>query len=381
LADVFSAKTILWATAARLMLGDVPWRRAALNYVLTAYHTCDGVSLEPDAAPGFWEPGAELMAKYMLIVAAGDGGIFDKVVERETPAARLGRLRFCSAFLREAIHARRPGDDLPPGPLGRLLAAIAVQWSEIIGRYRNVAHPELLEGFEQGLIQIYRASEREYDPELCLRTMSHGTLTDAATRLLDAAERRAGPRLPHAIQARLRSLLAADPQSVDAIEQAKLLLYLAETCAGVGAGQLFRAAALLVPAGRITEEQIAVFDAVIDLLDYPVRLANDVAGCLASRGGDLDAKESCCTILIPRNASGAGRAAAIVHAVGACRRLGASLEREIEREMGRLAAVWPSMAMLVRRGMFIGRRVYEMGHYATLDRERMSSIADELDRR
>lgn len=73
------------------------------------------------------------------------------------------------------------------------------------------------------------------------------------------------------------------------------------------------------------------------------------------------------------------RATAIIESLGTCRSLAAWLSVEIGDQMERLAAAWPSMGACFRRGVFVGRRVYEVGHYTTISRAEMSAIFAEAD--
>jgi hypothetical protein len=155
-----------------------------------------------------------------------------------------------------------------------------------------------------------------------------------------------------------------------------VLLYLAEASSSVGAGLLFRTAALAAPASRVTPRSIAHLDAAAALLDYHVRLGNDLSGLLDFPGGDRDPKVNAGTILVPAAASGAAREAAIIQALATCRRLLAWLAGEVGGAIDRVAEAWPSMGTVLRRGVFVGRRVYEVGHYTTVSRAEMRAIMD-----
>src|SRR6185437_4222878 len=99
LADRFVEKTPAWADAAGLLLPDPGWRTAAMNYALTAFFTHFRIPTEWDPEGALWEERADLIARYMLLVAAGDEGIFDSVIERETPERRWARLQRASRYL------------------------------------------------------------------------------------------------------------------------------------------------------------------------------------------------------------------------------------------------------------------------------------------
>ena len=104
-----------------------------------------------------------------------------------------------------------------------------------------------------------------------------------------------------------------------------------------------------------------------------------MSGFLDSPGGERDPKENSCTILVPRSLSGAAREAAVIQALATNRRLAAWLSGEVGAHVDRVAAEWPSMGVILRRGSLVGRRVYEVGHYTTLSRAEMSAIFTEAD--
>ncbi len=190
--------------------------------------------------------------------------------------------------------------------------------------------------------------------------------------------------MPPSIAERARELagVALGGGSPVAANELRALLYLAETSGAIGAGLLFRAAALAAPAcgvPSLTGESIAVIDAAATVFDYHVRLSNDVSGFLESPSGDRDPKENVCTILVPSAASGAPREAAVVRALATSRRLAAWLSGEVSAHLDRVTVAWPSMGVVWRRGAFVGRRAYEVGHYTTLSRAQMSAIFAEAD--
>ena len=165
----------------------------------------------------------------------------------------------------------------------------------------------------------------------------------------------------------------------DIARELRTLLHLAEVSSSIGAGLLFRTAALAAPSSSVPDGSIAVLEAAAKLLDYQVRLSNDASGFLGSPGGDRDAKENACTILVPSSASGAAREAAIMRALATRLRLASWLGGQVGGQVDRVAAAWPSMGALFRRGALVGRRVYEVAHYTTVTRAQMSAIFDEAE--
>jgi hypothetical protein len=368
--DRFAAKTLAWAASVGLGLPGAAWRTASTNYALTAFFIHFRVPTEWDEAAASWEERADLTARYMLLVAAGDEGVFDRVFPGEAPERRWARLEASSRFLQRALESDRP--PAPPRvPGAQLLAAITDQWRELFERYRRSCHPAAAASFRAGLGSLYAASLAE-----------HRAWRERArsTAMAGAMEKRS-PAPPPCVAARVRALawdssLRAQPA---AASELRALVYLAEVSSAIGAGLLFQTAALAAPASVVTNDSIAVVDAAAMLLDYHVRLSNDVSGFLREPGGDRDPKENACTILVPGSVSGAARAAAVVHALAVCERIAAWLSGEVSGHIDRVAAAWLSMGTIFRRGAFVGRRAYEVGHYTTLSRFQMSAIFDEAD--
>jgi hypothetical protein len=118
---------------------------------------------------------------------------------------------------------------------------------------------------------------------------------------------------------------------------------------------------------------------VATLLDYRFRVANDLANLHAASNGDRDPKENAWTILVPKHLEGSRRELAAARAIATVRRVADRIGGCLERELERLSGLWPSVARWIRRGILVGRRVYEIGHYSSLPASSMRRIADELD--
>jgi hypothetical protein len=374
--DRFADKTLQWAASAGLLLPHPAWQKAAANYALTAFFIHFRIPTEWDEAGARWEERADLTARYMLLVAAGDEGIFDRILDGETPEQRWIRLEASARFLQGALPSKRARPRLPRVPGTELLSAIAREWRVLFDRYQRSCHPAAAASFCVGLAGLYTASLAEHRIGFASGLLA-GRGEDPAA--VAAIEKRFAATAPF-IAARARALVGgALGGDLPATNELLVLLYLAEVASSIGAGLLFRTAALTAPASSVTSRSIHLLEAAATLLDYHVRLSNDVSGFLESPGGDRDPKENACTILVPRSASGATRVAAIVQALALCRRLAAWIGGEVGGQIDRIAAAWPSMGTILRRGAFVGRRVYEVGHYTTISRTGMSAIFDEAD--
>jgi hypothetical protein len=376
LGDRFTDKTLQWAASAGLLLPYPAWQQAAANYALTAFFIHFRIPTEWDETGALWEERADLTAKYMLLVAAGDEGIFDRILDGETPEQRWVRLEASSRFLQGALQGEGARPSLPRVPGSELLAAIAGEWRALFDRYQRACLPAAAASFRLGLADLYAASLAEHRASLA-SGLPAGLGEDPAYAA--SIERRFNAA-PPIIAARARALvggvLGGDRRAANELSA---LLYLTEVASAIGAGLLFRAAALIAPLSHVTTRRIHHLEAVATLLDYHVRLSNDLSGFLESPGGDRDPKENACTILVPQSASGATRAAALIQALATCRRLAAWVGGEVGGQIDHLAAVWPWMTTILQRGAFIGRRIYEVGHYTTISRAGMSAIFDEAE--
>lgn len=335
-AEAFADEALAWADARALLPAEPAIRRAARGYALTAFHMHDGVTARRRAH-------ADLAARFMLLVTAGDEGIFDRVFagEGEDDDARRARLLASARYLADPARDA-PAPDIPGAPL---LAAIAAGFREIIAAAAPTAHPDLLHAFRAGLADLYDKSVAEHFP---------------------APSRRPPP-----------AVIAARLAAADDAERA-VLGYLIDAASAVGAGLLFRAAALAAPAAEVPPGGAAALDRAAALIDHAVRLANDASSFLSSPSGDRDPKRNSCTLLVPASASGVARAEAVVRALAVSRRLSAWIQDELSRAMAQLDEAWPWMGAVFRRGAHIGRRVYEIGHYTTIDPAEVSAVAAEI---
>ena len=350
-ADRFAARVLDWAERRGLLPDEPPIRRAQQNYALTAFFIHHRLTAAWDGPRRGWEARADLSARYMVIVAAGDEGIFDRRAPGESAAQRLDRLRISARYLRSVLTAEPPAA-LPSDLFGApLLQAIAAAWEDLLAAWREHAHPLLFEGFARHLDGLYQASIAELEE-----------------RVIEGVPEGAPP------------LAGERRSSADRASELAVQRYLRDAAEAVGAGLLYRAVALGAPRLEVSAERVAALDAVAVLLDQHFRLANDLAGFLASPGGDRDDKPTTCSILVPKDLQGKARATAIVRAAAIVRRMSLGVGEALERRVAELGRCWPEMAILLQRGIFVGRRVYEAGHYTTVSRAVMSAIFAELPR-
>ncbi|APR84035.1 Hypothetical protein A7982_09384 [Minicystis rosea] len=373
LEDPFIAETFAWAASAGVLLPSEAWRCAATSYALTALYIHHGIPTEWDATGADWGTRATLAARYMILVAAGDEAIFDAVMPGETEAARRSRLEASARFLRDAVGVEGSQIPAPPVPGAEMLGAIATQWRALLDEHARACLPAAAASFRAGLADLYAASVAEHRADLAADPFARGRDAEAVTALV--ADRFAAS--PACVAQRAEKLAARihDPEAEDEL---RVLLYLTEAGSAIGAGLLFRAAALAAPAKHAAEGGVALLEATATLLDLAFRLDNDRSGFLDAPGGDRDPKQNACSILLPAESSGPARAARIVAVMVLCQRLADWLARELGAHLDRLSSVWPSMGEVVRRGVLVGRRVYEKGHYTTLSRAEMRAIFAEL---
>lgn len=383
IAEAFVAKHVRSAARTDLLLSGAGRRRAAVNYVLTAFGMYYRGADDASAARAGWEADADFAARFMLSVAACDERIFDYRGERETEEDANLRLTISAAFLQRV--ARGDGTAAVPEVDGAaVLAAIASCWRGIVARCGESCSPALLEGWRRALggycaANLGERAEGVVENPLALAFASGG---EARQRAIEAITARCAS-VPPVVAARIERLLRAparDPEG-SAADQRELraLLYLADVGVSIGAGALFRTIALGAPGELVDGRMADSLERTASLADYAFRLANDLSGLLDSATGDRDSKQNCWSILVPKGLAGAARQEAIKAAFATCRGLVGWLEGELGHELSRLEAAWPAMHGAVRRAMIIGRRVYEVGHYDSLSIAQMGAIFDELD--
>ncbi|MFT3775632.1 MAG: hypothetical protein QM820_60570 [Minicystis sp.] len=381
LADMFTAKSLCWARGAGLLLPGEGSLRATANYALTAFfiHHAGGGAVE-----AAWEPAADLSATCMMAVAAGDDGIFDGVFEGEGREARQQRLEASARFL-QAVVAGDASAEAPAVNGAPLLAAIGAEWRRTLVRYGGFTHPIIVAGWQRSLHDLYQASVNEYaealvENPLVSRLAAGGMMGRAAAHEIEQRYAATAPRVvADRIDVLLRAPVADGEPRARAITELRLILYLCDMASSMGAGLLFRAGALRTPADQVTDGRARTLDAAATLLDFAFRLENDVSSFTGWAEGERDLKTGACAAIIGRDVPGPQRAAAVSRALAVCHDVGTWLRRELAIAIEELEAEWPVMATAVRRGAFVGHRVYQIGHYETVTRDRMREVYEELE--
>jgi hypothetical protein len=256
-----------------------------------------------------------------------------------------------------------------------------MHFEEMRARFARTSHPLLFDGFCRAAAGLYAANLNELSSavtdNLLVRRLSSPRSRACASAAID---RRYAAGAPACVRDRLRMLLAAALDDHGAAGEAqraiRLLCYLIDVAPSIGAGATFRAAALWSPAEAITDAMVIALDRVATLVDYRFRLANDLADLAGSADHDRDAKENAWTILVPKRSSGKARELALVRAAIACDELALWLDDELRGPLRELDAIWPSMAVMIRRGIQVGGGFYSLGHYAKLSRQDVGAILD-----
>lgn len=362
--SVFAAEVLHWTVRTGLCL-DIRTCPGALAYIRTAYH------MFPDPAV------ATIVARYMMLAAVGDVFVFDRIADDESQASRLLRLEVSATYLIDAIR----GGDVPGPPpnvtSAPYLASIAAQWVELRARLEDRAHVHLLRAWCAGATGLYEGSVREHLPEVTDNPLVELLVTDRAAA--HALMARYISQAPRAISARLAELFDAcvkRPSRVAEVElELRVILYLIDVNT-IGAGLAVRTAALTVDRAQVPAGGPQSLDEVLPLLDYRVRLANDLSDFVASFGHDRDNKKNACSLLVPKEASGVGRAVALMRAVGVIRRVARFLDAALDESLTQLSTIWPAMATCVRRGRHIGVTTYEVGHFTTVAESELDAIVE-----
>jgi hypothetical protein len=376
--EIFAAQSVVEARRSGLISGEVDWQRQALGYAMTAF----AIGIRPPDAIGVsgsdWEPATRAVARVMLALASSDEEITDRMFPGEGPRARRTRLAASIDYLNASIRGEARE---PPDVCGKdVLQATARTWNDFFALVTPAADETLLAGVKQAAEAVYVANIEELS---------------RADRVFTALERRPSPRsaaaverryttsAPEPIAYRIRELLQVvlcEPQhgSEESWRELRLLCRLSRVAPSIGAGCALLAMAATEPARAIPAGGAAAFLQVTPLLDYYFRLANDLAFSDATRG-DRDSKSNTFTCLIPAGLTGKAREQASVAALVTCRATAAWLERLIDSAVGALSRLWPLGARWLRRGIHVGHRAYEIGHYERLAPEAIAGIVAEIE--
>jgi hypothetical protein len=374
--EIFAAQSVVEARRSGLVSGEVDWQRQALGYAMTAFAIGTRPPGAGSASGGDWEPTTRAIARIMLALASSDEEITDRVFPDEGPRARRARLAASVDYLIASIRGEARE---PPDVRGKdVLEAIARTWDRFLALVAPAADEAILAGVRQAAEALYRANIEE----LSRADRVFTSLRRPSTRAAAAVERRYAMSAPEPIAHRIRELLQVvlrepEHRSEESWRELRLLCRLSRVAPSIGAGCSLLAMAATEPARAIPAGGAAAFLRVTPLLDYYFRLANDLAFSDATRG-DRDAKSNTFTCLLPGGLMGKAREQASVAALRTCRATAAWLEGLLDSAMGELSRLWPLGARWLRRGTYVGRRAYELGHFERLTLDAMGDIVAEI---
>jgi len=379
-ASLFAACQIAEAARRGFILPFPKWRRALLNYGLTAFYTCARPGTTGDQLQGALRK-ATLASMYMTLIALGDCAVFDSKLPGDDAETWLPRLRASAAFL--AVNAGgEPGE--APDVGGRdMLERVSSGWRNFLAPVGQ-AHPEARLRFQRGLRRIYEASLAEYTPEVteCAEVdawaRGGGRRAAAVTALEHVAS-----ELPEQLAEHLRTLVRSGETHPDRVatlqSEIRLWIYLTAVAPTIGASEFFRAILLAWPAEEVTIPKLQALEDALVPLDMMLRVQNDCADLFRYSSGDRDAwKENSGTILIPKGLSQRNRARARIDAKMTCTRVMAVLRERFCLALRRVAEVWPEAGEILSRGAHLGARMYIVSHPEKLTTAQMASLANEL---
>ncbi|HWN65996.1 MAG TPA: hypothetical protein VNM90_00085 [Haliangium sp.] len=378
--EIFAAQCIAEARRSGLVSGEVDWRQQAFGYAMTAF----AIGIRPPGAIGVsggdWEPATRAVARIMLALASSDEEISDRVFPGEGGRARRARLAASVDYLIASIRGEVRE---PPDVRGKdVLHAIGRTWHGFFALVAPAADEAILAGVKQAAEALYRANIEELSRADRIFT---SLVRRPSARSVAAVERRYAVSAPEPIGRRIRELLQValrEPEHghEESWRELRLLCRLSRVAPSIGAGCALLVMAATEPARAIPAGGAAAFLRVTSLIDYYFRLANDLAFADATRG-DRDGKSNTFTCLIPARLTSKTREQASVAALGTCRAIAAWLEDQIDSALGELSRLWPLGARWLQRGIHVGRRAYEIGHYERLAPDAMTGIVAGLEPR
>lgn len=357
----FAARCISEIRASGLFSGQVDWERQAFGYAMTAYgiggRFDDAVGAPSQAAGNGREAATRAVAHVMLAMASSDEEITDRIFPGEDDASRRKRVATSVEYLIARIRGDSP--EHPDVDGANILRAIGRTWERFFSVVGPTVAPPILHGLRRSAENLYRANIEELAPcwPLCYSQMQVATGPSA-----DISSPRDSNSLGLRREFRRRAWLRA---------------WLTRMAPSIGAGCALLAMAATEPAWAIPTDGATEYLRIMPLFDRYFRLANDLSFADAIHG-DRDCKLNSFTCLIPSNLTGKPLEWACVEAYRTCRNAAAKLEEEIARAIGELSHLWPVGARWLQRGMYVGRRAYEMGHYERLDPTAMAGIVADL---
>lgn len=369
-ASAFAAKCMLDARSRGLFSGEVEWRRQAFGYTLTAFGIGHGRTGAAD-----WEPASRSLARVMLALASSDEEITDRVFEGETTGGRRARIAASVDYLIAAVRGEQR--ETPAVRSALTLEAIAQVWGNFFSQRATTAHPTILFGVKRAAEGLYRASLLELSraDRLFTSLQRHPSAGHA-----EAIARRHAACAPPTVTRHIRSLLGRvllESRAEELWRELRLWCRLSQVAPSIGAGCALLAIAATEPAPAVPAQGVAALLRLTPLIDHYFRLANDLSFVDVSRG-DRDLKQNTFMCLIPDGIEGKTRELACAAALRTCRIAAAWLDRKIWNGMGALALTWPLAARWVERGVRMGRRVYQNGHYDRLTEADLMDILDDL---
>jgi hypothetical protein len=379
-----SAKVLGQALSEGLLLPDEPVRQSDRNYAYTGAYMMMRMHDEGNENGLSWEPAAEVAIRCMLAISTGDNGIFDRVYPGETQTECHTRLDLSARYLTEVAGSDAP---MAPPPVrgSRFLQAIGAQWQSMLAPRPNT-NPELIHACRDALRRHYIANLREREQDVIDNPLVRWLCLGGLPRreAMQEIEHRYAKTNHGPIAEKIRALLNADVTDANRFHavrrEMQLVLHLADTAHSIAVEVLFLCCALTLPKESITRERLQALIAVGQIADYAFRLGNDLASLNDELGGDQDeSKESSLSILIPKVSTAAERSSNLQMARALGETTHSWLEGHLKMAVSHLAAVWPSMAMKVRRAIRVGRGVYAEAHYTTLSAEGMMALLRKLD--
>lgn len=382
-AKVFVEKLEKWALTLNVPQEKETQKRAFINYLLTAFFIAyDYRNPDWEKLKQKWEERGELLAKYKTAIYTGDEDIFDYFSQKENENTRRKRLEASAAFLKKIINGTNINKKIVPKVEKKeTLIAIAGLWHKIIEYYKNISHPRVLDGWKEALVDLYDSSVKEYDesstcnPILAEVIRSSGNNIAAQQKLLERYINRAPIEIGKKMEQLLEAITIGQDENLKekSAKELQLLMYLLDVNNSIGAGLVYRTAALTVPSCEITDEMIKALNDICTISNCCYRLANDIAGRIKSFNSDGDQKKDAFWIMVKKMETKQKTAEAEIHGLAELIKIMKGLQTSYFKCLRRLFNVWPYIGDVVQRGG-IGFKVYNQAHYKDLTVDQMFKI-------
>ena len=364
--DLFSAKMMHFASLIGASVDKREQFQALSVYIAISFYLAyNPKKLQQDKEKQYSKNLSELVAKYMSLIYAIDEGDYDRKVPGETKEQKCQRIKETSFYYKNLI-------------LGDFSGEQTEEMSDISKRARGFVDCVN----EYGLRDNVRFYElwKKYLDRFFTAAYNEVVVGDMVSK--DLSLIKTGFTPPDVIISNDNSCLRKRLKAIcgkklegDDLKEYVLNKYLLEINESIGAGLVYRTAALAFPESEFTEERSILLNQISELSNCCNRLANDIAGFRNSKFDDIDEKDD--AIILLNKLCGDGSSDEVLKNFMFIRKAVHLFEAEFEDKLKQLSVVWPEMAVIINRAK-LGIEIYKKNHIRNVDNEELKTYINEF---